>query len=1090
MPKIVLDLESNLEELFTVLNKGEDLVNKTATAVTVLGKDTKAAFSVGATEADKFSKNVTTASAQTSKLSSSVDTIPKAASSIKVLNSQLRTYVEEVNSAKQGTKEWQEAIDKATETKEKIKELQALLAGIGSNDTKKLTQAFQQVTQAGIEGFEGIVAVESLFGEKNEDIEKQLLKLQSLQALSNIVGEFSELNEKVKEFKVAFSPITTLYSNANNALKNFFKNGTQGAVQVAASNKSLSESLITGIQKFVTTGINGLKSLWATIAANPLGIIIVVIAGLITAVVTLRDKIKPFAAIFDFFAKGFSGLFEGIEKLAQAFHLVASENEKANKKIIESTKEVMDEISRFYDFEIALAAAASKVTAALEDDKTRALKLALQTRLNAFKDIQKENGKLTDDELKEYKEFLKQYEDLTNQSSVALVKLQTDRHSYLRTQQRAAEALRISNIKDDQTREEDLLTNQYKNNLEDLKDTYNEQRKFVLGEEQASYEFYKENQNRIKAQEQSYQKQLQDIRYKYYLQRIEQIKQYYNLEKSYAQAIEDLSNKTALSQSVTGEEKVEIEKKQALESLSNLRDSLINQGQAIEDFQAKKEKRLIKTFQLAQDQEDQLGILQQNVYRDTTQKLILLEVDRANKLAAAKVEAAGVNSQNADVEEKNAISTVDLMAKPKDTTEIDFELEKQKAILNIQKEYAIKRLEAQLQLNEAQQQAAIKAANGEISIISGREDEEAKITKQGIIDKLELQLKSYGLQREELQDATAKILNDLESRTEKASKLPPIDLIKLLGLKEEDVQNIQASLQAVGDGLSSFVNLEEQRLDKEMKQSEDRQAANEKDISDLQGKLGKEKDLQQKGKANNVELVESQLQVKIDAQKKEEDLQKIQLERKKEFQKEQLKIDTLVQASQLVTASANILATTARDPVSLAIALASIAAMIAGFTISKVNAFKAVNEGLTLKDGEIDIKGPGTETSDSIKANLSRGESVMTAKETRENKSLLLGIRQNNHPLIMDGILNLIKGTGVTLSMPSINGISSKRDEVKNSEINIIINNHNMQQLKEQQITNIKLDALIISNSNSTFVNGKGDMIKQRGNHVTITRNG
>lgn len=47
------------------------------------------------------------------------------------------------------------------------------------------------------------------------------------------------------------------------------------------------------------------------------------------------------------------------------------------------------------------------------------------------------------------------------------------------------------------------------------------------------------------------------------------------------------------------------------------------------------------------------------------------------------------------------------------------------------------------------------------------------------------------------------------------------------------------------------------------------------------------------------------------------------------------------------------------------------------------------------KDGVIDMNGKGTETSDSNLALLSKGESVMTAKETKENKSLLWAVRRN-----------------------------------------------------------------------------------------------
>ncbi|HYC85730.1 MAG TPA: hypothetical protein VEB86_10930 [Chryseosolibacter sp.] len=46
-----------------------------------------------------------------------------------------------------------------------------------------------------------------------------------------------------------------------------------------------------------------------------------------------------------------------------------------------------------------------------------------------------------------------------------------------------------------------------------------------------------------------------------------------------------------------------------------------------------------------------------------------------------------------------------------------------------------------------------------------------------------------------------------------------------------------------------------------------------------------------------------------------------------------------------------------------------------------------------LNKGEIDIKGPGTTTSDSIPALLSRGESVMTARETQHSKGILKAIR-------------------------------------------------------------------------------------------------
>jgi len=54
----------------------------------------------------------------------------------------------------------------------------------------------------------------------------------------------------------------------------------------------------------------------------------------------------------------------------------------------------------------------------------------------------------------------------------------------------------------------------------------------------------------------------------------------------------------------------------------------------------------------------------------------------------------------------------------------------------------------------------------------------------------------------------------------------------------------------------------------------------------------------------------------------------------------------------------------------------------------------AISSTPAFKDGVIDLKGPGTATSDSISARLSNGESVMTAKATQSSKQLLESIQK------------------------------------------------------------------------------------------------
>ena len=112
------------------------------------------------------------------------------------------------------------------------------------------------------------------------------------------------------------------------------------------------------------------------------------------------------------------------------------------------------------------------------------------------------------------------------------------------------------------------------------------------------------------------------------------------------------------------------------------------------------------------------------------------------------------------------------------------------------------------------------------------------------------------------------------------------------------------------------------------------------------------------------------------------------LEKKRfEQNKESQRVNVLIN-----TASAIIRAFSDLGPVGGAIA----AAVIGQLSIQQLAAINSSQFPQGFKEGVIDLRGPGTETSDSIPARLSRGESVMTAQETRDYKPVLQAIRDNN----------------------------------------------------------------------------------------------
>lgn len=137
----------------------------------------------------------------------------------------------------------------------------------------------------------------------------------------------------------------------------------------------------------------------------------------------------------------------------------------------------------------------------------------------------------------------------------------------------------------------------------------------------------------------------------------------------------------------------------------------------------------------------------------------------------------------------------------------------------------------------------------------------------------------------------------------------------------------------------------------------------------------------------NVELLNSEKERLEEAQKKRE-----------EVTNRQLALNAVMEASNsaLALTEALLVVTNAGktgDPYSTAARIAAaVAALAAGFGL--VTNLIQASKGF--KDGVIDLDGPGTTKSDSIAARLSKGESVMTANETRKYKPELLAIRNGD----------------------------------------------------------------------------------------------
>lgn len=177
------------------------------------------------------------------------------------------------------------------------------------------------------------------------------------------------------------------------------------------------------------------------------------------------------------------------------------------------------------------------------------------------------------------------------------------------------------------------------------------------------------------------------------------------------------------------------------------------------------------------------------------------------------------------------------------------------------------------------------------------------------------------------------IQNTIKAIEKEASRLPYNNLYELLGIGLDDKQQ-----DALGTAFDSIKDSIDSIIDSWNKAADAAVEAADKQVEAAQKTLDAELEAREKGYANNVETAQKELDL---AKKNQEKA----LKEKEKAQKAQLKIDTITQASSLVTATANIWSALGGIPmVGPALAIAAIAAMWGSFAVAKVKAAQVAKQ--------------------------------------------------------------------------------------------------------------------------------------------------
>lgn len=200
-------------------------------------------------------------------------------------------------------------------------------------------------------------------------------------------------------------------------------------------------------------------------------------------------------------------------------------------------------------------------------------------------------------------------------------------------------------------------------------------------------------------------------------------------------------------------------------------------------------------------------------------------------------------------------------------------------------------------------------------------------------------------------------------------------------LKQQAAQRAyieQNSIDIAGKALQSYESIQLANTINSIKREEDK---NQAQTDNLISNLEKRKD---KGLINEATFEAQKANIQKQAARKEADLKRKQFEAEKKANIIKVIIDTAVAIAK----------TFAQLGWPAGIAGAAVAGANGALQIATISAQPIP----AFKDGKINIQGPGTETSDSIHARISKGESVIKARSTAKYKGELEAINSDKFP--------------------------------------------------------------------------------------------
>ena len=256
----------------------------------------------------------------------------------------------------EGTAGFNEATRKAGELQDKLADVNGTIKALSGNTTENLTKSFSGVAQAGVGGFQAVIGAQALFGEKNKDIQEQLVKLQGVMNFANGLKEFANIGQAAKDFKVVLLSLVGVKSVETAATETNTVATTQNAASKEAS--AIASTILAvqnGIAAAATTVLTTITTAfgvsagvaWA-IATGGVIVLVAAIVGLIVYFDDIKAKFEEFGVAGQIALTIILGplylLYEGLKALGEYFGVLDTDAEKSAEKRAAAEEKYKDKV--------------------------------------------------------------------------------------------------------------------------------------------------------------------------------------------------------------------------------------------------------------------------------------------------------------------------------------------------------------------------------------------------------------------------------------------------------------------------------------------------------------------------------------------------------------------------------------------------------------------------------------------------------------------------------------------------------------------------------------------------------------------------